>query len=393
MRTLRLALAVTILALAPASLHAAPPIEGWKPPAELTFDEKDVKQFAYDSEEIGYPNPAGGPWLKLKPAGKTWRVWYRGNGKGPELDALMRKSLKVQGWELLTKDGLVIAKRTVGSKTEWVKAAPYDKGVKAVFLVESDPPHSLTLVEPKATPETFGDADDFPYLAHFPEAKLKNTVVGSSAIHASPPGVKPELFAGPPTLNKYYELPSTYAPLELVTVYKTALEKAGWTILSTAVGSDGALDAHYAKNGRDIFVYIHDGMISVADVGVQNEAKKLADALAKDGHIAIYGIYFDVDKDVLKGESETALQHILDLLKKNPKLKVEIQGHTDDTGDAAHNQKLSDDRAASVKKWLVDKGIAGDRLKTKGYGATKPVGDNKTPEGRHLNRRVELAKL
>ena len=106
--------------------------------------------------------------------------------------------------------------------------------------------------------------------------------------------------------------------------------------------------------------------------------------------MALYGIYFDTDKATLKPESEVALQHILELLKGNAGMKLEVQGHTDNTGTPAHNLPLSDQRAAAVKGWLVDHGIVATRLTPKGYGETVPVGDNHTPEGRAKNRRVEL---
>ncbi len=103
-------------------------------------------------------------------------------------------------------------------------------------------------------------------------------------------------------------------------------------------------------------------------------------------------IYFDVDQAPLKPESETALQHILALLRADTTLARDVQGHTDSAGNAAHNQTLSETRAASVKTWLVDHGVADARLTPKGYGDTQPAGDNKTPEGRAKNRRVELKK-
>ena len=175
-------------------------------------------------------------------------------------------------------------------------------------------------------------------------------------------------------------------------VYRDALAKAGWTVIRSAAGSDALVVAHYAKNGRDVYCYLHNETFRVADVGAANEAKRLADALASEGHVAIYGIYFDVDKSTLRPDSETALHHILELLKSDPKLAVEIQGHTDNTGTPAHNGPLSEARAASVQKWLVDHGVAGTRLTAKGYGETQPVGDNRTPEGRAKNRRVELKR-
>src|SRR5262249_47255912 len=147
-----------------------------------------------------------------------------------------------------------------------------------------------------------------------------------------------------------------------------ALTKAGWTIVRATAASDALVVAHYSKNSRDLYCSLHDGTFSVVDVGAANEAKALADALSKDGHVAIYGIYFDVDKAQLRPDSETALQHILELLKSDPALKVEVQGHTDNTGSSPHNLTLSNDRAASVKAWLMQHGIGDARLATKGYG-------------------------
>lgn len=79
------------------------------------------------------------------------------------------------------------------------------------------------------------------------------------------------------------------------------------------------------------------------------------------------------------------------LLKENPKLKVEIGGHTDPAGPDKANLKISEKRAQSAKKYLMDKfGIDENRLVVKGYGSTKPIADNKTQEGRAKNRRVEF---
>ncbi len=90
---------------------------------------------------------------------------------------------------------------------------------------------------------------------------------------------------------------STYSKM---VVYRDALTKAGWTINRASASSDALVVAPLRKNGRDIYCYLHDGSFSVADVGAANEAKALADALAKDGHVAICSIYFDVDKSQLR---------------------------------------------------------------------------------------------
>jgi len=84
------------------------------------------------------------------------------------------------------------------------------------------------------------------------------------------------------------------------------------------------------------------------------------------------------------------LNDVVTILNENPTYKVQIDGHTDDQGKDEYNMDLSNKRAASVKAYLVSKGIAEGRLSSQGYGETKPVADNKTAKGRASNRRVEM---
>ena len=105
-------------------------------------------------------------------------------------------------------------------------------------------------------------------------------------------------------------------------------------------------------------------------------------------------IHFELNSAVIKGDSFQLMEEIADVLQRNPDLKkVEVQGHTDNTGTPEINNKLSQDRADSVRTWLVDHGIAGDRLIAKGYGATRPLAPNVTPANRERNRRVQFVIL
>jgi outer membrane protein OmpA-like peptidoglycan-associated protein len=112
-----------------------------------------------------------------------------------------------------------------------------------------------------------------------------------------------------------------------------------------------------------------------------------------DAKIITHGITFDVDKATIKPESMGTLNGIAQVLRENAELKFEVAGHTDNTGGAAHNLTLSQQRANAVKAQLQTLGIDASRLTTKGYGDTKPISDNLTIEGKANNRRVEFVKL
>ena len=112
-----------------------------------------------------------------------------------------------------------------------------------------------------------------------------------------------------------------------------------------------------------------------------------------DAKIVTHGIQFDVGKATIHPESMGTLNMIKEVMTDNPELKFEIGGHTDNDGDAPANLKLSQDRADAVRLALIDLGIDGARLTTKGYGLTKPISENDSPEGRANNRRVEFVRM
>ena len=114
--------------------------------------------------------------------------------------------------------------------------------------------------------------------------------------------------------------------------------------------------------------------------------------LTAEGKIIARGINFDVGKSTLKPESLGALNTIVNMMKEHADLKIEVSGHTDSDGDDASNLKLSQQRADAVRERLVALGIDPARLTSMGYGETRPVSPNSTPEGKANNRRVELLK-
>ena len=102
------------------------------------------------------------------------------------------------------------------------------------------------------------------------------------------------------------------------------------------------------------------------------------------------GANFDFNKAEVRPEGRTVLDGVVKTLKDNPDTKVVIEGHTDSVGGDAYNKKLSERRAEAVKRYLVRQGIDAGRIRTVGYGKTKPVADNGTEEGRAKNRRAEV---
>lgn len=138
--------------------------------------------------------------------------------------------------------------------------------------------------------------------------------------------------------------------------------------------------------------------IVVVDEQVMQQSVALVTAdtmrteLAAKGHIALY-LNFDTDQATLRADGKPAVDEIAALLKKDPSLKLAVEGHTDNTGDAQHNLTLSRQRADAVVQALVGSGIAHARLQAAGRGAAAPIADNQDEAGRAKNRRVELVKI
>ena len=188
--------------------------------------------------------------------------------------------------------------------------------------------------------------------------------------------------------------------LQIVRNYETAIKKAGGKILG---GDERRVAAEIRKEGVLTGVYVevfNDGMnyslTIVESQAMQQEvvadAKAMRNEIADVGKTIVYGIYFDTGSNTIKPESEPALAEIVKLLSGSPELKVYIVGHTDNVGTLESNLKLSADRAASVVKALVARGVAASRLKSAGVGPYSPVASNDTEGGKAKNRRVEFVK-
>lgn len=117
-------------------------------------------------------------------------------------------------------------------------------------------------------------------------------------------------------------------------------------------------------------------------------------AIAREGdklYVALpSGILFDIDKKEIKPTARDSIAQAAEVLVKYPDTYITVEGHTDSTGTSEYNQKLSESRADAVRDMLMRDGVPASRLSSKGYGESAPIADNSTPDGRQLNRRVQL---
>ncbi|TFW10125.1 OmpA family protein [Oxalobacteraceae bacterium OM1] len=191
--------------------------------------------------------------------------------------------------------------------------------------------------------------------------------------------------------------------VELIRNYENAFKKAGGGLVFRE-SQDVAVYRMPLPNGSERWTKINvdnDGyryQLEIVETGgmeqkVEFSADQMADAIKKNGFVALNGILFDTGKASIKPESEPLLNEVVGLLKKDKALKLSIEGHTDNVGDKKANLDLSKKRAESVVAYVTKAGIETKRLKADGKGDTAPVADNRTEDGRAKNRRVELVKF
>jgi len=228
-----------------------------------------------------------------------------------------------------------------------------------------------------------------------------------------------------------YSMPANRSGLEVMRSYQHALQRGGFQILFTCDGKACISDmfqggytgsasgiwcrkceepmrylaAKLARASGDVYVSLvvekdkYEGgtWLTIVEVKpmeaglVTVNANALADDITKSGHVAVYGIYFDTGKAIIKPESKPVIDEIAKLLNSQATLKLHVVGHTDNVGTLPSNMTLSKQRAEAVVKALVnDHRIAAARLIANGVGPLAPVASNAAEEGRAKNRRVEL---
>ncbi len=160
--------------------------------------------------------------------------------------------------------------------------------------------------------------------------------------------------------------------------YSQRIPGPGWYLIT--VSAEGYLNAADSVNveSEDLSPYLKDLFLQPIEVGVT---------------VRLKNIYFDFDRTTLRPESYAELDKVVQFLKENPSVEIEIAGHTDDKGSDTYNLNLSQGRSQSVVDYIVSQGIESYRLTAQGYGESKPIDTNATPEGQANNRRVEFTIL
>lgn len=165
-------------------------------------------------------------------------------------------------------------------------------------------------------------------------------------------------------------------------------DRVNGTFLSTLpAGKDYGIEV--MKDGY--LFYSHNISLKDVEGGLPFDIDVALRKIRVGEKMVLNNIFFDTDEYKLKRESNTELDVVVKMMQANPSMKIEVSGHTDNSGDEKHNQQLSENRAKSVLDYLVDKGIDSFRLSYKGYASSQPLVANDSPENKAKNRRTELS--
>jgi OmpA-OmpF porin, OOP family len=254
---------------------------------------------------------------------------------------------------------------------------------------------------------------DHPLLTRYPNSHITEYEAAFNAIEftVAVPGQrqpKKQRVEGDTTRIHYFHNDADKQPsaLQLIRNYQNAIKAAGGEVVYERLpreGDGGETTLRARAGGKDVWVRVEPGIFSaptqsyrldIVEVAAMQQlvsANQMLQALNKDGFIALY-INFDTNRAELKPDGQATVKEIVALLKAAPELKVAIEGHTDNVGAAAANKTLSENRAKAVMAAVAAAGINSARLSAAGFGAERPIADNRSEEGRAKNRRVELVK-
>jgi len=253
---------------------------------------------------------------------------------------------------------------------------------------------------------------DHPLLTRYPDSRITEYTKNYNAVEfkvgakGSPP--QSQSVEGDSTFIRYFynNADKQPSPLQLIRNYQNAIKSIGGEIIYERLPRDsdgGETTLKVTTGGKDVWVRVEPDIygvptqnyklwiVEVAAMQQAVTANKLLDELNRNGFVALY-INFDTGKSDLKADGQATVREIATMLQSASSLRIGIEGHTDNVGQAATNKTLSERRAQSVMAAIVAAGIDAKRLTAAGFGQEKPVADNRGEEGRAKNRRVELVK-
>ncbi len=271
----------------------------------------------------------------------------------------------------------------------------------------------MSLALPTQAQKDVARSKDHPLLTRYPNSRIEEFAKNFNAVDfavANAPGgaaTRKRVEGDATNLLYFHNDPDKQpSPLQLIRNYQNAIKSIGGEVVYERLprdGDGGETTLRVNTGGKEVWVLVEPGIFSaptqsyrlaVVEVAAMQQvvsANKMLDEINKKGFIALY-IQFDTAKSDIKPDGQAAVREIVAMLKAAPALKIAIEGHTDNVGAAAANKALSEARAKSVMNAVAGSGIGAARLSAAGFGAERPVADNRSEEGRGKNRRVELVK-
>jgi outer membrane protein OmpA-like peptidoglycan-associated protein len=267
------------------------------------------------------------------------------------------------------------------------------------------------LAQPALAQQDVPRSKDHPLLTRYPNSHIAEYGASFDALEFPVGAVtarKRERVEGNATRIHYFHNDPDKQPsaLQLIRNYQNAIKAIGGEVLFERLprdGDGGETTLRVTSGGKQVWVRVEPGIFSaptqsyrldIVEVAAMQQvvsANQMLEALNKDGFIALY-IVFDTNKWALKPDGQATVREIVAMLKAAPALKIAVEGHTDNVGAAAANKTLSENRAKAVAAAITAAGIPAARVSAAGFGAERPVADNRSEEGRAKNRRVELVK-
>lgn len=322
--------------------------------------------------------------------------------KGVDVFAKIGPALQAGGWTILEsnpqKNPFSAMLHYQKDKEAWISMQIFGASdIRLDLIIKGAQPMTFELPKPaSAAPKVNPRSGDFPELPPLPGSKFESSAprMPMRLNIPSASGKREDTIVANSAIIKSYSKPDL-STVQFATVYRAALQAAGWTIVESSQGlsqSDATVTAHYGNDGRNLWAYLHHNGAAYDILAGEDAADDLAREFAKSCHVALYGVLFDFDKATLRPESDAILTRAVPVIQSAQGAMIEVQGHTDAVGGDDYNQKLSEARAASVVGWFTAHHIPASQLRSKGYGKTRPVADNTSDEGRAKNRRVEISR-